>query len=168
MPKLQHTSPTLGDCIVADDDSVTVDGVPSPSSVVTTYNGITRVDVNGNGIIDANPVPELGSIRVTREAGWQGALGYRVVLEDWDAGVTPNAIALSIYANPDGQNYQYTTGAMQWDATNEEWYAVCPPGFEPGQNDIHMGFLYGAQNIASFTMKAQWDEQTFSGGGDWT
>ena len=167
MTKLQHTSPTLGDCIVADDNSVTVDSIASPASVVTTAEGLTRVDVNGNGIIDANPYPLLGSIRVTREEGWAGALGYRVVLEDWAEGVTPNAIALAVYSNPDGQDYYYTTGAMLWDAVKEEWYVTCPAGFEPEHEDIHMGFLYGALRISAFTMHSQWDEQTFSGGGDW-
>jgi len=165
MTLLQHTGPTIGDNIVNDDNSVTTDGVANPSAVVTTSDGLIRVDCNGNGIIDANPVPALGSIRVTREPGWQGNLGYRVVLEDWDEGATPNAIALAIYTNPDGQNYSYTTGAMLWDGT--EWYATCPPGFEPGQNDIHMGFLYGALRISAFTMFADWDEQVFFGGGDW-
>lgn len=167
MAKLQHTSPTLGDCIVADDDSVTVNGANSPTSVVSTYNGNTRVDVNGNGIIDANPMPDLGTIKVTREEGWQGALGYRVVLEDWDESATPNAIGMAVYNQPDGQDYAYTTGAMLWDVTNEEWYVTCPAGFEPGQADIHMGFLYGATRISAFTMRAEWDEQTFGGGGDW-
>lgn len=167
MTKLQHTSPTLGDTIVADDDSVTTDGIANPSAVVTTFEGSTRVDVNGNGIIDANPVPDLGRVRVTREEGWAGALGYRVVLEDWAEGTTPNAIALAVYDNPDGQDYLYTTGAMLWDVDAEEWYVTCPPGFEPEHNDIHMGFLYGALRISAFTMHSQWEEQIFSGGGDW-
>jgi hypothetical protein len=125
-----------------------------------------RLDVTGNGIIDANDIPDLGTILVTREPGWQGNLGYRVVLEDWAEGETPNAIALAIYNQPNGIDYSYTTGGMIWDAVEEEWYATCPPGFEPGQNDIYMGFLFGALNIAAFTMHAEWDEQTFTGGGD--
>lgn len=167
MAKLQHTSPTLGDCIVAEDDSVTLDGIDSPASIVTTVDGVTRVDVNGNGIIDANPYPILGFIKVTREEGWQGALGYRAVLLDWDETATPNAIALAVYNNPDGENYYYTTGAMLWDSVKEEWYTICPAGFEPGQADIHMGFLYGSTKISAFTMHSQWNEHTFSGGGNW-
>jgi hypothetical protein len=167
MAKLQHTTPTLGDCIVHDDDSVTIDGVPSPESIVSFSDGITRLDVGGTGIIDANPVPDLGTVRVTREPGWQGTLGYRVVLEDWDKNATPNAIALAVYNQPDGKDYAYTTGAMLWDSVAEEWYVTCPAGFEPGQADIHMGFLYGSSPFSAFTMRAQWDEQTFTGGGDW-
>lgn len=168
MAKLQHTSPTLGDCIVHDDDSVTVDGVLEPNAVVTYLSdGTIRLDVDGNGIINANDFPGLGSIKVTREPGWQGNLGYRVVLEDWAEDITPNAIGMAIYNQPDGNDYSYTTGAMLWDATAEEWYCTCPAGFEPGMEDIYMGFLYGSLNIAAFTMQSQWMEQTFSGGGDY-
>ena len=167
MAKLQHTSPTLGDTIVNDDNSVTTDGIANTSAIVDTVDGILRVDVNGNGIIDANPYPILGSIKVTREEGWQGALGYRVVLEDWAEGEVPNAIGMVIYHQPDGENFYYTTGAMLWDSIKEEWYVTCPAGFEPEHEDIHMGFIYGGKNISAFTMHSQWDEQTFSGGGDW-
>jgi hypothetical protein len=172
MAKLQHTTPTLGDCIVHDDDSVTIDGVPSPESVVSVANDAEgnpqiRLDVGGTGIIDANSIPFLGDVKVTREPGWQGNLGYRVVLLDWDENATPNAIALAVYNEPDGNNYWYTTGAMLWDSVAEEWYVTCPAGFEPGQNDIHMGFLYGSSPFSAFTMHSQWDEQTFAGGGDW-
>ena len=164
---MQHTGPDIGDNWVYDDGTVITDGVPNPNAVITTYQGIKRVDFTGNGIIDANQVPNLGSIKVTRVPGWQGNLGYRVVLQDWAAGATPNAIALAIYSQPNGEGYQYTTGAMLWDATNEEWYCTCPSGFEPGQNDIHMGFLYGAKRISAFTMLAEHNEWLFSGGGDW-
>lgn len=164
---LKYDSPTLGNTVLHNDLSVTTDGVPNNNAVVSFVNERYRIDVDGNGIINANPVPGLGNITVTREPGWQGNLGYRVVLNDWAEGTTPNAIALAIYNSPDGNDYSYTTGAMQWDAEAEHWYAVCPAGFEPGQNDIYMGFLYGSLNISAFTMQAQWDEQTFSGGGDW-
>ena len=164
---MQHTSLLIGDNIVNDDLSVTTDGVPNPNAIVTVVDGVVRLDITGNGIIDANDIPTLGAIRVTREPGWQGNLGYRVVLEDWAEGSTPNAIALAIYNAPNGEGYQYTTGGMIWDGVKEEWFATCPPGFEPGQNNIYMGFLFGAKKISSFIMHSQWDEQTFSGGGDW-
>lgn len=164
---IQHTGPLIGDNFIFENDTVETDGVPNASAVITTYDGIKRVDLTGNGIIDVNPVPDLGTIKVTRVPGWQGALGYRVVLLDWDESATPNAIGLAIYAQPNGESYQYTTGAMLWDATNQEWYCTCPAGFEPGQADIHMGFLYGAKRISAFTMLAEHDEWTFSGGGDW-
>jgi hypothetical protein len=167
MAQLQHTSPTLGDTIMANNGQIRTDGVINSNAVMSVVDGVIRLDINGNGIIDANPIPDLGQIKVTREEGWQGNLGYRVVLEDWAEDVTPNAIALAIYQNPDGQDYHYTTGGMLWDDVKEEWYTVCPPGFEPGQNDIHMGFLYGATRVAAFTMIAEWDEQIFGGGGDW-
>jgi hypothetical protein len=167
MAKLGYASPTLGFSEVQDDNTVITDGVLNTNAVVSEYEGVTRLDVDGNGIINANPEPNLGTILVTREEGWQGNLGYRVVLQDWAEGETPNAIALAIYQEPDGNNYYYTTGAMLWDATKEEWYCTCPPGFEPGQNDIYMGFLYGSINVAAFTMPAALDEQTFMGGGDW-
>jgi hypothetical protein len=166
MSLMRHTSLWIGDNVVHNDLSVTTDGSPNPNAVVSQAQGLIRLDANGNGIIDAHPVPTLGHILVTREPGWQGALGYRVVLLDWAEDAIPNAIALAIYNQPNGVDYSYTTGAMQWDPGLEQWYAVCPPGFEPGQADIYMGFLYGSLRISAFTMFADWDEQTFTGGGD--
>jgi len=170
---LQHTSPTLGDIFVHNDDSVTnvADGSPNTTAAVSHYeeNGIDiiRVDLNDNGMLDVNPVPQLMDVRIVREEGWQSNLGYRCILEDFKDGMDTGVLALAVYDQPGGIDYQYTTGAFVWMADYERYGAVCPPGFEPGQEDIHFGMLYGATPYSTFTMHSQWNEQTFScGGGD--
>jgi len=167
MALMRFTSPTLGDSVVNEDLTVITDGVLNQNAVVTFEDGTLRLDVSGNGIIDTNDIPGLGDVRVTRQPGWQGSLGYRVVLLDWAEDTTPDAIAMAIYNLPDGESYSFTTGGMIWDNELKEWYTVCPPGFEPSEGeDIYMGFLFGSLNIAAFTMKSYWEEHIFSGGGD--
>lgn len=168
MARLQHTSPVTGNTFVLDDYSVKTDNIPDVNAVVDVVDGIIRVDVNGNGSLDINPVPTLGTVRVTRVPGYLGNIGFHVVLEDWDASATPNAIALAVYSEPNAVGYLYTTGAMLWNSEEEEWGCICPPGFEPGDNvDIHFAILYGATPISTFTLQASQSSYSFATGGDW-
>jgi len=169
---MRHTSPTLGDVYVHDDDTVTnvSDGTPNTSAIVSHHIekgvDVIRVDLNGNGMLDINAEPQLMRAKVIREPGWQGAIGYRVLLEDHSKELPPNALALAVYANPDGMNYLYTTGGFIWMEEYQKYGAVCPPGFEPGQANIYFGMLYGATAYSTFTMHSEWDIKTFSCGGD--
>lgn len=168
MPLLQHTSLTIGDSIVNDDLSVITDGNQNPNAVVTHASRYIQLDVNGNGIIDANATPTLATVFVTRERGERDILSYRVVLLDWAEDVKPGEISIAIYRQPDGIGFLYATDKMIWDDVLKEWYTICPSGFEPSQSDIFMGFLFGSMPISAFTMHAEWNEHEFSGGGDYT
>lgn len=163
---LQYTSPTAGDIFLYDDDTVTLtDGTPQPQAVVKHEDGIPSIDLFNNGIWLVNDYPVFIEIEVTREPGWQGNLGYRVILLNLDPNDTPGNYALAIYAEPDGRNYQYTTGAFQFFEDLQQWGAVCPPGFEPGQEDIYMGILEGSAPYGCFTLHADKDSGVFYAGG---
>ena len=92
-------------------------------------------------------------VLVAREEGWQGNLGFRIVLKAADESYTPTNLALSVYLQPECNDYLYTTGAFQYDAENDEYYAVCPPGQEPGDSVVYMGLLYGSAPLACWTLK---------------
>jgi hypothetical protein len=98
------------------------------------------------------PEYDLITVKVTREEGWAGHIGYRAVIASIDEDFTPGSLSLGVYAAANCTTYQFTTGAFQWDAVGEEWYAVCPPGFEPEQSEVHFSVLYGAANLACFTL----------------
>ena len=162
--QLGFASPTLGFSQVNTDGSVITDGVLNLNAVVSEAEGLTRLDVDNNGIIDANPIPILADVLVTREPGWQGSTGWRVELLDWAE--PPNAIAIAVYLNPDGNNFSWTTGGFILE--NDVWTVHCSPGFEPPDGtDFYLGFLFGATNYYSFTFYHSFGEsQYFSGGGD--
>lgn len=100
------------------------------------------------------------SVVVTRESGWQGKLGFRVVLKAAADDYVPTNLALAVYSGENCSGYQYTTGAFKLHSGTGEYYAVCPPGFEPGDVDIHMGLLYGAAQLSCFTLKAGVESRT--------
>jgi hypothetical protein len=163
--QLGFASPTLGFSQVNTDESVVTDGAPNLDAIVSVLDGMTRLDVDGNGIINANPLPALADVLVTREEGWQGSTGWRVELVDWAE--TPNAIAIAVYTNPDGNNYSWTTGGFILQ--DDIWTVHCSPGFEPPDGtDFYLGFLYGSLLYYSFTYRHSFGEsQSFSGGGDY-
>ncbi len=98
------------------------------------------------------PVYSSLTAEVTREPGWQGTLGYRFVLGGYDDGFVPGNLAMAVYSNPECDGYLYTTGAFVWDDVEQEWYAVCPAGQEPGDAAINFGMLNGATPISCFTL----------------
>ena len=177
---MQHTKmngPTIEDNFIWDDDTVTDarTGDPKPNAVVThNDDGSISVDISGNGMQDINPYPELGRVWLERVPGWQGALGWQAYLLGWNSAlVDPGVYALAVYNEPDGQAYSFTTGAFVWypDAIHPEtgeagmWGAVCPPGFEPGQADVHFGMLYASISYSTFTLRDYINEETFITGG---
>lgn len=91
------------------------------------------------------------TVVVTRQEGWQGILGWKAVIESASIGFIPSNIALSVHTGAGCEGYKYTTGAFQQDE-NGDWFATCPPGHEPGDNDEHFGLLYGAAQLSCFTL----------------
>lgn len=98
--------------------------------------------------------PAIKSLAVVikREAGWQGNLGFRVTLKAGSPEYVPTNLALAVYSGANCTGYLYTTGAFKLNAETGEYYAVCPAGFEPGNNAVHMGLLYGAAQLSCFTL----------------
>lgn len=96
------------------------------------------------------PAYKSFTVTVVREAGWQGALGFKVTLESQDPSFSPDQMALAVYGSPDCQDYQYTTGAFV--NTDGVWGAVCPAGHEPGDVDVNFGILYGATPMTCWMM----------------
>jgi hypothetical protein len=94
------------------------------------------------------------SVLIKREAGWQRALGFRVTLKTASADYVPTNLALAVYQGANCSSYLYTTGAFQFNSSTGEYFAVCPPGQEPGNVDVHMGLLYGAAKLSCFTLAA--------------
>ena len=175
---LQYTNHAdgLGDSIVTETGgvyTVETDGVPNASAIVTIEDSQVRLDVEGKNIINANTIPLLGEITLTRVPGFSGSVGWRCTLDDWAEGETPNAIAIGVYSGPNATGYLWTTGGFIWDAVEEEWYVECAPGFEPAAGaDFYLAFLYGSLPVSPFTYFDSYggsvgDSQTFSGGGDW-
>jgi len=98
------------------------------------------------------PVIKGLSVLIKREAGWQGNLGFRVTLKSASEDYVPTNLALAVYSGANCTGYLYTTGAFQHDAETGEYFAVCPPGHEPGSVAIHFGLLYGAAQLSCFTL----------------
>ncbi len=120
-------------------------------------NDIDRPTADPEYVPPASPEiekPTYSSLtaEVTREPGWQGTLGYRFVLGGYDDGFVPGNLAMAVYSNPECDGYLYTTGAFVWDDVEQEWYAVCPAGQEPGDAAINFGMLNGATPISCFTL----------------
>lgn len=104
--------------------------------------------------------PAINSIliTITREAGWEGVIGWKAVISSGEENFTPANLAIAEYTNPNCDGFLYTTGAFQQDG--DTWYAVCPAGQEKGDVDINLGLLYGAAQLACFTFAAGNQEQT--------
>ena len=149
-----------------DDDTVTVNGIVAPAAVVSTYNGEKRVSVNGDTILDINPYPVFERVKVTRQVGWQGNLGWRVELLDSVPEVSPGVNSLAVYSNPEADGYLFTTGAFILDAETGLWGAVCPAGHEPGQVDVNFSMLYASLPYSPFTLWAEYDFLEVEIGGD--
>lgn len=165
---MQYTKKTSGiDVLVKDDDTVTeLNGTLLPNAVVThNPDNTISVDLNGNGIEDIQPYPALAEVRITREPGWQGVLGWKMEILNWDASIDPSVYALSVYSDPEGQGYLFTTGAMVLDPVTGLWGTTCPAGFEPGQNNINFGMLYASLNYSNFTLYYNFDTMDFTTGG---
>lgn len=164
---LQHTDVAgVGDVLLYDDNSVTVNGVAAGAAVVTEYQGLKRIALDGDSNLHVNPQPEFGRIRITRQPGWQDNIGYRVELLDFAEDKSPGVFALAEYNNPGGRSYKFTTGGFLLDGETGIWGSVCPPGFEQGSIDIYFGILYASILYSSFTLFAQYDESIFYCGGD--
>jgi hypothetical protein len=106
--------------------------------------------------------PNIKSLTVlfTREEGWQGNLGFRITLESADDSFIPTNLAMSVYSAANCTGYLYTTGAFQFDSGTGKYFAVCPPGQEPGDVDVHLGILYAAAQLACFSVDAGVNEKT--------
>lgn len=105
-----------------------------------------------------NP-PDVSSliITLTRQPGWNDALGWKAVITAGEEVFTPTNLAMAEYTNPNCDGYLYTTGAFQQEG--DTWFAVCPPGQEKGDVDLNFGLLYGAAQLACFTLTAGVQEQ---------
>jgi len=100
------------------------------------------------------PVYKSVTIEVTRVAGWQGNMGWRAVIKSKTEDFVPTNLALSVHTGANCTGYKYTTGAFQYDAGKDEYFATCPAGQEPGTNAEHFGLLYGAAQLSCFTLPA--------------
>ena len=98
------------------------------------------------------------TIKVVREEGWQGAMGFRVTLLTADPAFTPGVLALAVYTSPECEGYLYTTGAFI--ETDGVWGAVCPAGQEPGEDAVNFGLLNGPTPIRCFTLAEGRDEMS--------
>lgn len=107
--------------------------------------------------------PQVSAItaKVIREPGWNNNLGFRVIFTLSDPSYIPANIALAVYSGAECSGYLYTTGALSLDQETGLYYTVCPPGFEPGDTDIHFGLLYAAINLSCWTLSAGTSEQVF-------
>lgn len=165
---LQYTAKACGkDVYVHDDDTVTdvATGNLYPNAIIT-YNedGTISVDLEGRGIQEIQPSPIQATIRITRQPGWQGNLGWKAELIDWKL-PDPGVYALGVYQNPYAEGYLYTTGAFTLDPETGLYGTVCPPGFEPGDADIHFGMLYAATKYSPFTLFKGQETMDFQIGG---
>lgn len=98
------------------------------------------------------------TITVTRQPGWEGKTGFKVVLNSADADFAPDNMALAVYTNANCQDFLYTTGAFVEEGG--VWGAVCPAGHEPGNVEIHFGILYGSAPMLCWSMPQGQDEIT--------
>ncbi len=106
------------------------------------------------------PVYSSLTATVTRQEGWQGNLGYIFRLAGYDGGFVPGNLAMAVYSGAECTGYLYTTGAFQQDAIG--WFAECPAGQEPGDEDIHFGMLDGSLPISCFTLDQGVMEKIFN------
>jgi hypothetical protein len=164
MALLQYTNngAGLGDTILHEDETVTTDGAPNMDAIVSEFDGTNQVDVAGNGIINANAAPFLGTIELTRDVTTGG---FRAVLKEWAALADPAKIKLGLYSDFNATGFIVATDGFAFDGL--EWFVLCPVGFEPGPGDIHLAFTYEDRKVSAFTMFSQWQTQTFTGGGNW-
>ena len=141
---------------------LTVDAIPLASwqahvqNIQTVIDNPLSVGVYQPPLPPGVPPPDIAAITalITREPGWNNALGYRIVLTLSDPTYVPANIALAIYTAADCVGYRFTTGAFQYDSVNDKYFSVCPAGFEPGDANVHMGLLYGAAQLSCFTLPA--------------
>lgn len=141
---------------------LTVDAIPLASwqahvqDIQTVIDNPPSVGVYQPPLPPGVPPPDIAAITalITREPGWNNALGYRIVLTLSDPTYVPANIALAIYTAADCVGYRFTTGAFQYDSVNDKYFSVCPAGFEPGDANVHMGLLYGAAQLSCFTLPA--------------
>lgn len=106
--------------------------------------------------------PQYDSITVlvTRQTGWNDALGWKAVISSASENFAPANLAISVHTGADCTGYKYTTGAFQYDSENDEYFAICPPGQEPGDADEFMGLLYGGAQLACWTLEAGVSEKS--------
>ncbi len=107
--------------------------------------------------------PTFGSLtaHVVREPGWNDVLGYRFTLVGYDDTFVPTNLAMAVYSGADCNGYLYTTGAFKDDGDGV-YYAICPPGQEPGDVDIHFGMLEGSLSVSCFTLPGGTPEKVFN------
>lgn len=98
------------------------------------------------------PTFEAVTIMVTRVPGWNNVLGWRAEISSITPNFVPGNLAMAWYNSPDCTSYVATSGAFQKEASTGIWFAKCPPGFEPGNNIIHLGLLYASAPITCFTL----------------
>jgi len=135
---------------------------PASEQALKDYAKVVQgsVDVPSDDVAWNPPLPpgvtppayKSVTIEVTRVAGWQGNMGWRAVIKSKTEDFVPTNLAISIHTGANCTGYKYTTGAFQYDAGKKEYFAVCPPGQEPGNNAEHFGLLYGAAQLACFTL----------------
>ena len=159
---------TRDDVILYDDDSVDVNGVPYPDAIVTEYEGQKRVALNPAEPtqIQVNALPEFAQIRITRVSGWNDVLGWKAELINLEEGLVPNAMAIAVYNEPEGNGYLFTTGAFVKNEETGYWESICPPGHENGHETINFSLLYGSLKYSTFSLFDNFDEMEFSAGGD--
>ena len=165
---LQHTDKTgIGDILLYDDDTVTVNGVIDNDAIIDTYDNVNRIHLDGNTVIHVNQLPAFGEVKVIRVPGWNDVIGYKVQLLQWDDElIDPGVFALAEYNEPGGRGYKFTTGAFVWDDEAGYWGATCPAGFEQGVVDLHFSILYASIQYSCFTLHAAYNEGIFYCAGD--
>ncbi len=160
---------------LADNENIITQGLPpklSDADILALENNIQKLqnDIDRPGsdsgyvppvVPDSTP-PVYSSLTatVTRQEGWQGALGFIFRLDGYDAGFVPGNLAMAVYSGAGCDGYLYTTGAFQQDAIG--WFAECPAGQEPGDVDIHFGMLEGSLSISCFTLVQGVQEKIFN------
>ncbi len=165
---LRCTFGNRDDYLVYDDDTVTRDGILEPNAIVTKVDGVTRValDQGNPTLLHINAYPEIAKIRITREPGWNDVLGWRAELLDIKEGENPGVVSIAVYQQSEATGYLFTTGAFNLNLETGLWEAVCPAGFEPGQDDIHFSMLYASIPYSAFSLWVDRDTEEFPIGGD--
>ena len=165
---LRKTFGYRDDIYVYDDDTVVVNGIENTEAIVTHYEGQVRValDPAEPYMLQVNDIPAMLEVRIFREEGWQGALGWKAQITNLEEDVVPNACAIAVYSNPEAKGYLFTTGAFIFNNESGFWETICPPGFEPEHDTINFSLLYGSNKYSVFSLWDTMDEETFSIGGD--